>query len=305
MDLYFDEFIKGVKETLDLHKQGESIFEMGGGNMFPSIERQQMWQWSKAPGHIHFSDGMKTYSFKHQGDLADEDVDLEKIPDVPLPDLFKDSTGKGKAQVHRADPGSIYFTLQEGTRNPTYTFKHTGGQRWKAIVKKKKPKAQLAQPAFIPNVNAEAIKEGMLKAAEELLKDAQGGVLDFFNRAAGGALDTAVNAPGVMLNAPGRIGDSNPGDDTLGQTLGNAGKAGLLGAGLGLGYHGIKQHFFNTPEENANENQSKTTMLRRMLLPGLALGGANAISRTTFPDHIFRAGQGKTPTLTAPGDAVQ
>lgn len=303
MDLYLDEFMRGIKETMALHKQGESIFEMGGGNLFPTMGKQQMWQFSKAPGHIHFSDGMKSYSFKHEGELNEDDLDLEKIPDVPLPDLFKDSTSKGKAQVHRSDPGSIYFTLQEGTRNPTYTFKHTGGQKWKAIAKKRKAKEALKEPAFIANVNAEAIKEGMLKQAMEMLKSAEGGALDFFNRAAGGALNATVNAPLSIGLAPGRVGGAPAGGlnapnmDTTGQMFGNAAKAGVLGAGVGLGYHGLKRHFWNTPEENAEEDPN--AVVRRMALPALGMAGANMAERSLFPNYYRMASEGHTPTVTA------
>ena len=141
MNLHLDEFAAGVKEMLELYKQGQNIFEIKGGNMFPNIERQQMWQFARGQKHLHLTDGTHTFSFA--GDLADEDTEVDKIPDVPLPDLFKDSVSKGKAQVHRSDPGSIYFTLQEGTRNPTYTFRHIGDSKWKAIPKKKKVKQQL------------------------------------------------------------------------------------------------------------------------------------------------------------------
>lgn len=296
MNLYLDEFMRGIKETMALHKQGESIFEMGGGNLFPTMERQQMWQFSKAPNHIHFSDGMKTYSFKHQGELNEDDLELEKIPEVPLPDLFKDSTGKGKAQVHRADPGSIYFTLQEGTRNPTYTFKHTGGQKWKAIAKKRKAKEALKEPAFISNINAESIKEGMLKQATEMMKSGEGDALDFFNQAAGSALKGVVNTPPTLALAPGRIGGDNPAIDSGRDMLANAGKAGLVGAGLGLGYHGLKRHFWNTPEENAEEGSH--ALARRMALPALAMAGVNAAERNLAPRYYELAAQGKTPMPT-------
>ena len=125
-------------------------------------------------------DGTQTYSFG--GDLGEEDTDLEKLPDVPLPDMYKDSVSKGKAQVHRADPGSVYFTLQEGTRNPTYTLRHLGDNKWRAIPKKKSVKAQMAAPAAIPNVNVESIKQGMAKELDLFIKQGGlGGALDFFN----------------------------------------------------------------------------------------------------------------------------
>jgi hypothetical protein len=305
MNLYIDEVLAGIKEAMELHKQSSNIFEMKGGNLFPNVERQQMWQYAKAPGHIHFTDGNSTYSFK--GDVGDEDTELDKIPDVPLPDIFTNATSKGKAQVHRADPGSIYFTLQEGTKNPTYTFRHTGDSKWKAIPKKKKVKEQMAAPAYIPNVNAEQIKAGMLKHLEKEADGAQGGLLDFFNHAAGHAMTGIGNA---AINAPlaiGRIGGA-PGSDPL---L-NAGKAGLLGAGAGAAYHGIKRHFFNTPQENAQEDvEHPHAMLKRMLIPGIGLAGANLAERSLLggdpanpnynPNNYYQqAAEGHTPSLFDP-----
>lgn len=179
MNLYLEEFTAGIQEALSLYKQGNNIFEIKGGSLFPNIERQAMWQFSRGQKHLHLHDGQQTYSFG--GDLGEEDTDLEKLPDVPLPDLFKDSVSKGKAQVHRADPGSVYFTLQEGTKNPTYTLRHLGDNKWRAIPKKRKAKDQLAAPAAIPNVNVESLKQGMANELQMFAKEGDGGPLDFFN----------------------------------------------------------------------------------------------------------------------------
>ena len=287
MKLYIDEMIAGMQEAMALYKQGNNIFEMKGGNLFPNLSSQQMWQYARGPEHIHFTDGTKTYSFR--GAIGDEDTELEKIPDVPLPDVFTNATAKGKAQVHRSDPGSIYFTLQEGTKNPTYTFRHTGDSKWRAMPKKKKVKQQMAAPAYIPNVNAESIKAGM--EAELQKRSDFGGALNFFNRAAGQSAktlaDTVTNAP----LAPGRIGGA-PGSSS---PLWNAAKAGALGAGMGLTYHGIKRHFLNTPEENAQESQYAP--LLRTLVPAAGMAGLNFAERDMFPRYYELASQGKTPSL--------
>ncbi len=291
MNLYLDEFMQGINETLQLYKQGNNIFEMKGGNMFPTIDKQHMWQYARGPKHIHFTDGTSTYSFS--GDLGEEDTELEKIPDVPLPDIFTNAEAKGKAQVHRADPGSIYFTLQEGTRNPTYTFRHTGDSKWRAIPKKKKVKEQLKEPAYIPNINAEQLKQGMVQELEEIIK--QSGFLDSFNHAAGDAITGAIEGGKNLALAPGRIGGAtNSGSNAFA----NAGKAALLGGGIGLGYHGVKRHFLNTPEENETEDSS--TLLRRIALPALAMAGLNAGQRSIFGNpggYYDQAAAGKTPNI--------
>jgi hypothetical protein len=283
MKLHFDELIAGMQDMMSLHKQGQNIFEMKGGNLFPTLDRQNMWQYARGPKHIHFSDGTKTYSFS--GDLADEDTDLEKTPDVPLPDMYANSTAKGKAQVHRADPGSIYFTLQEGTKNPTYTFRHTGDSKWRAIPKRKKARAALAAPLpALDNVNVEKVKEGMVFELENLMKTAQGGsggLLDFFNHAAGNAVPSAIEGAKNVAMAPGMIGGA-PSEGM--HPLVSAGLAGAVGGGLGLTYHGAKRHFFNTPEENAREDQDKTTLLKRVGIPALAGAGLNLAQRSAAPD---------------------
>jgi hypothetical protein len=298
MNLYTSELLAGVTEMLNLYKQGSNIFDMGEGSLFPTMDKQQMWQFSKAPGHLHFSDGLKTYSFKTTGaELSDEDTELDKIPDVPLPDLFKDSTSKGKAQVHRSDPGSIYFTLQEGTSNPTYTLKHTGGPKWKAVAKKKKAKQALQAPAYIPNVNVESVKEGMLKEAEELLKEGNGGLLGFFNQAGGKAVDAAVNLPFHAALLPGRIGGP-PGEhgDSLGSGVLNALKSGLAGAGVGAAYHGIK-HMTNSEEEN-EQDRLNHAMLKRIGIPALGMAAVNPLERSVFKNYYNLVGQGNTPRMT-------
>lgn len=176
MKLYADDFYAGMAEMISLYKQGSNIFDMHGGSLFPHNTSQKSWEMARDAGNIHFSDGMHTYSFK--GELGDYDTELTMLPDVPLPDLFSSkSLKKHRAQVHRSDPGSIYFTLQEGRQNPTYTLKHMGDNKWKAIPKAHKAKDQLKQPVTPHNVNLESVKEGMFRELEILDKEAGG---DFF-----------------------------------------------------------------------------------------------------------------------------
>ena len=294
MNLYISEFTEGINEMLELHKQGNNIFEIKNGSLFPNVDKQQMWKFSRGPKHLHLHDGQQTYSFG--GNLAEEDTDLEKLPDVPLPDMFKDSVTKGKAQVHRSDPGSIYFTLQEGNKNPTYTVKHLGDSKWRAIPKKKTVKAQMDAPAAIPNVNVESIKEGMANELELFKKQATlEDTLEKANITAGKGLLGSVNMAGHIALSPGLIGGSpQPGDD--GWTIaGNAGKAGLLGAGLGAGYHFLRQKFYNTPEENQEEDNS--TLLKRIGIPALGMAGLNAGLRDVIPNYYRNASEGNTPSL--------
>ncbi|NBQ70221.1 MAG: hypothetical protein EBU46_15870, partial [Nitrosomonadaceae bacterium] len=100
MNLYIDELQAGFDEMLRLYKSGENIFEMGSGPLFPTHDRQQMWQFARGAKHVRLSDGTNIHHFNiTAGNLDGEEADLERVPEVPLPDMFADSTSKGKAQV--------------------------------------------------------------------------------------------------------------------------------------------------------------------------------------------------------------
>ena len=281
MNLYLEDFVEGIKSAMSMSKTGSNIFEMKGGNMFPTNASQKMWQFAKHPGQVHFSDGTNSYSFK--GDLKDEDTELEKLPDVPWPELFDKAESKGKAQVHRSDPGSMYFTLQEGTQNPTYTFRHLSENKWKAIPKKKTVKKQMDAPPAIPNVNLESIKQGMLQELQIKLAEGEaGGSPGFFN-------DTLGKLPGAIINgatslgmAPATLGGPTGGSFAHG--LGAVGLGALPGLGLGLGYDQFKRHLVNTPEENQQETTEDR--LKRIAIPAAATGGMALAGRQLFPNAV-------------------
>lgn len=305
MEFHLDEFAKGVEDMLRLHKQGANIFDMKNGNLFPHTTSQSTWHFAKGDGHIHLSDGTNTYSFK--GNLQDMDTELEKMPDVPLSDMYTNAKSKGKAQVHRSDPGSIYFTLQEGRDNPTYTLRHEGDAKWKAIPKARKAKGQLKQPQAPINVNIESVKEGMLQELADMEKEADG-FFDNANHALGKGVQWLANAPGKLLTAPARIGgavtqygDANPnasepflgtGDmsdglkGAVGPGLTNMLGAGAVGAGAGGLYHLAKRHLLNTPEENAQEDEEGGKLGQRMLIPGGIMAGMNILGRSVMPAAI-------------------
>jgi len=113
-----------------------NIFEMRGGNLFPDSNRQRIWHFARGINHIRFSDGTHTYSF--EGPLAAKETLIQKIPDVPLPDMFINATSRSKIQVHRSDAKTIYFTICDGIKNPAYTFVHQKENTWKVIPKIKK-----------------------------------------------------------------------------------------------------------------------------------------------------------------------
>ncbi len=162
MNLHIAEMIEGFKETIGLLKAGADIFDMGGHSIFPTVATQQKWKFAKGDKFIRLSDGNQVYHFNMpEGEAEESDFPLVRGQDLGFHQLEADSKSKGLAQVHRSDPGSIYFTMQEGYRNPTYTFRHVGGDNWKAIPKKKAKKQSKESNNVIPNVNMSSVKQGM------------------------------------------------------------------------------------------------------------------------------------------------
>jgi hypothetical protein len=297
MNLHIDEFTEGVHDILELYKQGNNIFEMKSGSLFPHHTSQKTWQYARDDSGVHFSDGTNTYSFK--GQLNEMDTQLEKMPDVPWPDLYAKAKEKGKAQIHRSDPGSIYFTLQEGRHNPTYTLKHEGDSKWKAIPKPRKTKIFKGTPMTPPNVNLEGVKEGMFKELEEITKEAEG-LFDSAGHSAVKGLEWLANLPGQLAMFPARMTSTMPGGnpvtyfndpninaaEDLNSVLRNAALAGGVGAGAGGLYHLAKRNLLNTEEENRQEDEEGGKLFNRMAIPGGVMAGMNVVGRQALPRAV-------------------
>lgn len=239
MNIYFSDLVAGFQETLALHKEGNNIFDMGNHEMFPNISSQQKWRYAKHDKDIHLSNGQNVYSFNApEGENPEHEFPLQRTSSKSIHDFDQNATAKGLAQVHRADPGHIYFTLQEGKDNPTYTFRHVTADKWKGIPKAKKKKNVVdgvipavpehavaphipaqhpteQQPptdpasAMLPNVDPNAIKMAFIESLSK-----EGSVLDFGNNLMHGGL--------------------SPGTDPI--------MAGAAGAAGGLGYHFLKKN---------------------------------------------------------------
>lgn len=208
MNLYITELLEGLTETMTLHKRGEGIFDMGNHEMFPTIDSQQKWRYAKNDQNIRLSNGQNVYSFHApEGAKQDQEFPLQRVDGTSIHDFEQGATSKGLAQVHRADPGHIYFTIQEGKDNPTYTFRHVGEDKWKGIPKAKKKKHVVegvmpAQPEpthtqppmqhehenMLPNVNPMDIKQAFLS---EVIKSA--GITEFGDSVVHGMLSPGRN----------------------------------------------------------------------------------------------------------------
>jgi hypothetical protein len=258
MNVHLEDFLSGFRETIELYKQGENIFDMGNHSLFPNITTQQKWRYAKNGNFLRLSDGNNVYHFDlPTGESSDEDFAATRGKDLGPHEFEAGATSKGLAQVHRADPGSIYFTIQEGYRNPTYTLRHTGGDNWKGIPKKKAKKKDVILP-----VDPEAVKKGM---EENLDKTAN------LNQLLGTGMENGINGLQDLLFAP----RENP--------MAAAG----IGALGGLGYDLGKRVLYNSPEENANEGIGTT--LKRMAIPAAGLGALGGIESNLMnhkPNHI-------------------
>lgn len=240
-NLYIEEFVEGMRSKMAEEPMG-SMFDLGGSAIFPRLENQAKWQFARKDKHLRLNDGTHVYAFHlPHGEKEEEDFQIERQEDIPVVNFDKDVDASGTAQIHRADPGSIYFTLHDGHTNPTYTFKHTGGKTWKGI-----PKLRKKTPI---------IGDEFIKGAEEYIKSAAS--TDFFNNIIGGGLNMAARGATGLKNlvlAPGW----------------NPGKAALIGAGIGGAYDLGKRTFYNTEEENAQETGLQRAS--RYVLPAAGLG---------------------------------
>jgi hypothetical protein len=262
MNFYPDDFMEGLKETINLFKQGENVFDMGNSALFPNIQKQTMWRYAQGPKSLRFTDGTHVYNFDVPEQIGEEEFLANRGGDIPITDFAGEGFKTGPAQIHRADPGSMYVTIQEGYRNPTYTLRHVGGSKWKVIPKKKaasKARAMDRMQTVIPDQAQQAVKLGMVM---EFIK--QAGFMDGVNKVLGKGLEGTVNHGTTGFMLPGR----NP----------------LLAAGVGaaggLGYHLAKKHLYNTDEENAQETSSD--MWRRILIPSLGLGALGTAQKSLF-----------------------
>lgn len=280
MNIYLDEVLNGFQEAIDLLKQGQNVFEMGNEPLFPNISSQAKWKYAKGHNFIRLSDGQHVYAFNMpEGESPDNEFNINRKNNISLDKFEEGATSKGLAQIHRADPGSIYFTIQEGYRNPTYTFRHVGESKWRAIPKKKKIGKPLpvqttqSMTGMLPGEGIvvggvpEAVKQGM---EEEMSKHA--GEWDLFF---GDRLARAGNQLVHGLMMPGRDWAQNSG-------LGAA----AAGAGAGTLYHMGKKYLYNTPEENEEEaRHGGRNFLKRIVAPAGLAWLASAIQGPTFSEY--------------------
>ena len=255
MEFNFSDFILGLNDALVKAGNEEAVpnvFDVKG-SIFPTIASQTKWHFARNHEHLHLSDGNNVYSFHLPEGEQEHDFPVVKKESLSIHEFGLDAHGQGTAQVHRADPGHIYFTLQDGHKNPTYTFKHESEDKWRAI-----PKVKHESHSVIGH-------EEFIKGASSVF-DEQG--------LAAGVLDKLVKGMDTVGRA-GIRGTMALGDDPM-----LSAGAGLLG---GAAYDLGKRHFYNSNEENEQEDWKNR--LPRYLLPAAALGGTGALAKNLFPNY--------------------
>ncbi len=240
--------LNGFKRTLTLYKQGEEVTSFANTKSMPTFNHQAKWRFSKGNGHVqlHNPDEKTVYHFATPDGLVEQGSSVG----FRSADLDEKEFGKGgtvhNAQVHRSDPGSVYFTVQDGTKNPTYTLRHVGGQKWHFEAKKQKLK---------PVVNTEQVKQAVLKQAEAPWYDP----IPYLAKGITGAAQ-GVGALGI-----------NP-------VL----SAGVAGA-AGLTYDQLKRKYYNTAQENAEE--TAMDRIKRVAVPAAGAGLVGTILHTGLPNY--------------------
>lgn len=282
MKIALSQLMDGVEDALELLKQSEDpvSFDRSNGAMFPFSSTQSKWKFAKSDKHLRLHDGTNVYHFDFPEGEQETPFRSTRGKDPQSIEFEQGAVSKGSAQIHRSDPGSIYFTLQEGYKNPTYTFKHTGGDNWQVFPKQRKHKfTEDKNTNHITEFNQEAVKQGM----EVCLKEAG------INQGIGDAFTSGLNGLQKLVTAPGRNWET----PWMGMSHGLG--AAALGAGAGGLYHLIRRHGYNTLDENVAEDEpGNHTLLKRMLIPGAAMGITSAIQGNMAPNaygHV-RTGNG-------------
>ena len=248
--------LAGFNRTVELSKQGEEVYSFAKTGPLPTFNQQAKWEFAKKDNQIQLHnpvDGV-VYHFDLPSGLAEHGpADAYRSPDKSKADFH--TSAAHTAQVHRSDPGSIYFTVQDGSTNPTYTVKHVGGPKWHVIPKKRSEKPEVQKVVQAPQ-QFEQVKEAILKIAQDA---------PWYDPVALGA--KAVDGTVSGLAEVGR----NP--------LLTTG----LAAGGGLLYDQAKRHLYNTDEENKQETIGDRA--KRVLVPALGAGAVSGLLHSGLKNY--------------------
>jgi hypothetical protein len=291
MRVHLKDFRDGLLAGLRMMEKSADEGSNLGSFQLPILPHQSSWRYARGPKTIRLSDGQRVYSFDVSGE-AYPDREYEVIPKILDPiDLEVDTEQSGAAQVHRADPDHIYFTLQEGRENPTLTVRRTLDGKW-VVMPKQKIRKVVQQEQNLPVVEMNS-PEQAVNAAGLMLSDMaqektseERGFLDSMldtvvklpgqlNRLGGVAVEEAINLPGRVFFAPASIGGIKGVPDWL--------TRGAVGLGLGGLYDFGRRRFYNTDKENEKETEFDRSL--RYIAPAIGLPLVGGFQKSLFPHH--------------------
>lgn len=247
MDLYIEDFLSGIYETLHTKYATDfSVFENNTA-IFPTHESQVRWQYAHDKDNLYLHDGASVHVFDFSNKQEQEAFPSIKHTDSNFSEFNK--LNKKSAQVHRSNPSMLYITLHDGTTNPTYTFRHEAENSWRIIPKSKKE--------TVTKINKQAFFDGLTdKQAEYYLLDTLLKNIDYGGR----KLLNGAMLPGTNIqNAVG------------------------IGLGAGALYDLAKRNIYNTAEEN--EAETLPTRAARYIIPAAGLGLLGGATKSLFPEY--------------------
>jgi len=169
MELHLDGFAAGMLDYFSkVASEGSATFDSPHTSFFPMLQSQASWQYSRKGDTLHLHDGQHVFSFRVPKDMP-ESFPSERLQDSNHSEFLGEADEKGVAQIHRADPGSIYLTLQDGKSNPTFTLQHQHGSTWKGIPKQRLLKMIKEHQNHVVNVDPEQLIEGAEKEASDMI----------------------------------------------------------------------------------------------------------------------------------------
>lgn len=265
-------FLAGLSDCLVFQKYAEQSVD---GGIFPALTQQAKWRYARYPEMLQLTDDQNVYGFKTPKDIPENgEFPLELLKNIPLQNFGEGAEEAGLAQIHRSSPESLYFTLQEGQKNPTYTFSRKDGS-WKGVSKKRLKKAIKALVEANPQIDPAAVVEGLKTGMEKA------GAIDWGNLGQNLTSIPTQNAFNLAMRL-----STMPGRSPLMSTLAGAGAGGL--------YDLLRREYYNTPEENEQETWGNRAL--RYALPAAALGGYGLLLNPIdgpavderFPIHSFK-----------------
>jgi hypothetical protein len=221
---------------------------------------------------LQLNDGSTTHTFK----AKDGNININGNEDVikEVNTTFTAAGKTGTAQVHKADFGSIYFTLMDGTTNPTLTVSHKTGDVWSLI-----RKGAIKTSDHVIEVDKNFI-DGLLKEASLTQIDKNLGSL---------AHDTIFNTVPDIFMLPSRFGmGSSAYSDEPAKSNADWQNIGL-GVGVGGVVGGLSKFIYD--KYKGNKKSDMADYLKWIGAGAVGLPLVGTLQNMAFPsysDHLWK-----------------